>query len=168
MESEHDRQSSVALPIPVLCTVSSEVITMSLVQQDGYMSEYDQSTDLESLILFVVYETLQHFQLHQSMLLVPRQSIHVPSEHLRVTMQDLVDEMLLGHVMEVTDERMRVVQRRMLHVMHLHVIQVMVKMDELVTVLHEELELSTDQAHMLKIQMSVVLHSMYEYHYQQM
>ncbi len=83
-------------------------------------------------------------------------------------MQDLVDEMLLGHVMEVTDERMRVVQRRMLHVMHLHVIQVMVKMDELVTVLHEELELSTDQAHMLKIQMSVVLHSMYEYHYQQM
>lgn len=97
------------------------------------------------------------------MLLVLRRSILVPSEHLRVTMHDLVDEMPHGHVMEATDETMQVVVWRMPLVMPLHVIEVMEKMDEHVTVLESVMGLSGDQVHIPMTQMFVVLLSMSAY-----
>ena len=102
------------------------------------------------------------------MLLVLRRSILVPSEHLRVTMHDLVDEMPHGHVMEATDETMQVVVWRMPLVMPLHVIEVMEKMDEYVIVLESVMGLSGDQVHIPMTQTSVKLQSMYERLFQAM
>lgn len=101
--------------------------------------------------------SVRHHQLLliEFVLLLP---IRVLLVRLQVTMQDLVDEMQRGHVMEVTDEPMRVVVLRMLRV-HPHILPVVVHMERVgvhVHVVHQRVpEQSGVLAHIQRILTSV-------------
>ena len=125
---------------------------MRTVLLDGPMSDSDQATIVLLPQKYVASSRLLHQMVLYSQLW---KRVHVRQVRTlvslvrqQVTMQDLVDEVQLGHVMEVTDEPMRVVVSRMPHVLR-HTPLVLVHTERMEVHVHVVYQLVPEQSGVL-------------------